>query len=132
MKKRHTYTSILILALVFALSSCEEVIEVDLNSVSPMLVAEGYMELDSLCSLKLTYTTDYFQKESAEPAEDALVILSDQSGASEMLSYMGAGIYRGKTLRGALLSKYTLSIETEEQINIGYSSLMPVPVFDSI
>ena len=90
------------------------------------------MELDSFCTLKLTYTTDYFQQESAELAEDAVVTLSDQSGARETLSYEGMGIYRGQTLRGVESSKYTLSIETPDQINSGFSSLMPLPVFDSL
>ena len=114
------------------LSSCEEVIEIDLNSAHPVLVAEGYMELDSVCSLRLTYTTDYFQQESPVLAEDAVVTLSDQSGASEILSYVGMGIYRGQTLRGTEFSEYTLSIETDEQVNTGFSSLMPLAVFDSI
>ncbi len=122
----------LILALLFALTSCEEVIDIDLNSVDPVLVAEGYMELNSFCTLKLTYTTDYFQQESAELAEDAVVTLSDESGASEILSYMGMGIYSGQTIRGTEFSAYTLTIETEEQINTGVSTLMPVPVFDSV
>ncbi len=122
----------LIPALISALSSCEEVIEINLNSAHPVLVAEGYMELDSVCTLKLTYTTDYYQQERAELAEDALVSLSDQSGASEILSYMGSGIYRGQTLRGTEFSEYTLSIETDEQINSGFSTLMPVAVLDSV
>jgi len=132
MRIRHTYISVLIPAVLFALSSCEEVIDIDLNSVSPLLVAEGYMELDSLCTLKLSYTTDYFLQESAELAEDAIVTLSDQSGASEILSYMGMGIYKGQTLRGVESSMYSLTIETPDQINSGFSTLMPVPVFDSI
>jgi hypothetical protein len=132
MRIKHTYIPVLILALLFTLSSCEEVIDIDLNSVSPVLVAEGYMELDSFCTLRLTYTTDYFQQESAELAEDAVVTLSDQSGASEILSYMGMGIYKGQTLRGTEFSAYTLTIETEEQVNAGVSTLMPVPVFDSL
>ena len=132
MRIKHTSIPVLILALLFTLSSCEEVIDIDLNSVSPVLVAEGYMELDSLCSLNLTYTTDYFQQESAALAEDAVVTLSDQSGASETLSYMGMGIYSGQDIRGKEFSAYTLTIETEEQVNTGGSTLMPVPVFDSI
>ncbi len=132
MRMKKSYLRVLSLALLIALSSCEEVIEIDLNSVDPVLVAEGYMELDSRCSLRLTYTTDYFQQESAELAEDAVVTLSDQSGASEVLSYEGAGIYKGHTIRGSVFSTYTLSIENGDQINTGFSSLMPVPVFDSV
>ncbi|MCP4310613.1 MAG: DUF4249 family protein [Bacteroidetes bacterium] len=127
-----THIPVLTLALFFALSSCEEVIDIDLNSADPVLVAEGYMELDSLCSLSLTFTTDYFQQEAPLLVEDAVVTLSDQSGASEILSYMGMGMYSGRTIRGLEFSKYTLTIETGEQIYTGFSSLNPLPVFDSV
>jgi len=132
MRKKYIYIPILFLALFFTLSSCEEVIEVDLNSADPVLVAEGYMELDSPCRLKLTYTTDYFHQESPVVVDDAVVILSDESGASETLRYLGEGIYKGQNIFGTEFSEYTLSINTGEQVHTGFSSLMPVPVFDSI
>jgi len=132
MEKIKLYIPILILALTFVLSSCEEVIEIDLNSADPVLVAEGYMELDSLCQLKLTYTTDYFQEEAPVPLNDAVVILKDQNGSEELLMHMGAGIYWGQSIRGEEYAEYTISIETEEQVHSGSSRLMPVPVFDSV
>ena len=45
---------------------------------------------------------------------------------------MGIGIYSGQDIRGTEFSAYTLTIETKEQVNTGVSTLMPVPVFDSI
>ena len=132
MKIKNLHIPLLVLAVLFVLSSCEEVIEIDLNSADPVLVAEGYMELDSRCRLKLTYTTDYFHQEEPENVGDAEVILSNESGASEILRYLGEGIYRGQDIFGTEFSKYTLSINTGEQIFTGFSSLMPVPVYDSI
>jgi len=132
MKMKNIYIPVLILALLFALSSCEEVIEVDLNSADPVLVAEGYMELDSTCRLRLTYTTDYFHQESPVIVDDAVVILSDENDASETLRYLGEGVYGGQNIFGTEFAEYTLSINTGEQVHTGFSSLMPVPEFDSI
>lgn len=132
MRIKNVHIPLLVLAMFFALSSCEEVIEIDLNSADPVLVAEGYMELDSRCRLKLTYTTDYFHQQAPVIVDDAVVILSDESGASETLRYQGEGIYRGQDIFGTEFSKYTLSINTGGQVFTGISSLMPVPVFDSL
>lgn len=132
MKKIKSYLPALILMMLLALSACEEVIQVDLNSADPVLVAEGYMELDSLCILRLTYTTDYFQEEAPVKVEDAVVVLSDEKGDSETLQHMGEGLYRGQHIRGKESSRYTLHIETDRQLNEGFSTLQAVPVFDSV
>ena len=132
MQMKNIHISLLIMALFFFLSSCEEVIEIDLNSTDPVLVAEGYMELNSPCRIRLSYTTDYFHQESPLFEEDAEVIISDGRGSSETLRYLGEGIYRGETVFGTVFSQYTLSIIIGDQVNTGVSSLMPVPVFDSI
>jgi hypothetical protein len=108
------------------------VIHVDLNSSDPVLVAEGYMELDSWCVLRLTYTTDYFQDEAPVKVEDATVILSDDDGNSETLSHLGDGLYRGQHIVGKESTRYTLSIETDEQVNEGFSTLPAIPVFDTV
>lgn len=131
MKTRYIY-GLFALLLLLTISSCEEVIEIDLNSASPAIVAEGYMELDSLCSMRLNYTTDYFQVEAAEPIEDARVTITNGNGESEILSYSGNGIYHGQSLRGEVGVTYTASIETDDEVFSGRSSLMPVPVIESI
>jgi len=60
-----------------ALSSCEKVIDIDLNSSNPVLVAEGKIVKDSTVWIKLSYTTDYFNVEKAVFEENATVVLSN-------------------------------------------------------
>lgn len=124
--------SLFALLVLLTITSCEEVIELDLNSASPVVVAEGYMEKDSVCQVRLTYTTDYFHDESPLVIEDATVSIANNFGESEILVYQSDGVYSGDTLRGSVLTDYTATIETGGQLYTGSSSLMPVPEIISI
>jgi len=130
--KNKYITGLFALLLLLTISSCEEVIDIDLNSSSPVVVAEGYMDKDSLCTMKLTYTTGYFQREDAALIEDATMTITDETGTSEILHYIGKGIYRGASMRGKVNGHYTATIRMDDQVFSGISNLMPVPVIDSI
>jgi hypothetical protein len=98
-------------ALAMFAFSCEEVIDIDLNSSAPQLIAEGLIEKDSVGWVKLSYTTDYFTSEESEYEENATVILTDKSGNSEMLTYCGDGLYKGDSIIGNINDEYTMTIE---------------------
>lgn len=124
--KNKTFKSIgLICLFSFCLCSCTEVIDIDLNSTNPVVVAEGYVEPDTVASIKLTYTTDYYNMESATVIEDARISIKDNSGLSEDMSYQGVGVYISKQLKGKVLNDYTLIIEVNGQTYSGISSLLP-------
>ena len=128
MKRKSTYKLIFLPVLFILLGSCQEVIEIDLNSASPALVGEGYMERDSTCYLELHYTRDYFQLEAAQPEGGARVSISDGAGNSEQLIHEGSGIYRGENLRGMEEGEYSLEIEVDGQSYQGSSLLMEKPL----
>lgn len=124
--KHRLYKSIYIISLFsFFLCSCTEVIDIDLNSTNPVVVAEGYMEPGSPASLRLTYSTDYFNMEEARVIENARIILSDQRGNSESMMYQGDGLYTSEQLRGKVHNDYTLSIEVDGKAYSGFSCLLP-------
>ncbi len=97
--------------LVLLLSSCEEVIQLDLNSSSPHLVAEGQIEKDSVGWIRLSYTTDYFTAQQPALVQNAAVSISDNRGNSEIMEYRGNGLYKGVSLKGKENSDYTLRVE---------------------
>ena len=115
---------IIVLLILLIFTSCEEIIEIDLNSADPVIVAEGYMEQDSVCSLKLSYTSDYFVSEPSRVIEDATVTVEAQDGLVDDLDYMGNGIYLGQSLRGVIHTDYTLHIAIKDRDFTGSSSLM--------
>ncbi len=113
------------IASILALSSCEEVIEIDLNSSNPVLVAEGQIVKDSAVWIKLSYTNDYFNSEDAIFEDNASVVLTDSDNNSEALVYIGDGIYKGDILLGEVYEDYTINISTEKGKYDGKSTLMP-------
>jgi hypothetical protein len=122
-----TYKKIILPGLLtLFLCSCTEVVHIDLNSANPVIVAEGYMEPDSVASLRLTYTTDYYNMEPARVIEDARVVIKDQSGSTEEMIYRGNGVYTGEKMLGTVGSNYALTIEVDGKTYAGSSGL-PAP-----
>ena len=124
-RKLNSIVTLAFIASILVLSSCEEVIEVDLNSSNPVLVAEGQIVKDSTVWIKLSYTTDYFNNEDAIPEEKASVVITDGNDNSEILAYTGNGIYKGDFLVGEVDENYTLDIITDENKYTAGSTLLP-------
>ncbi len=101
--------------VLITLSSCEEVIEIDLNSSHPILVVEAKLYKDSLANVMLTKTANYFSLETPEVVEDAAITITSDNNVSEELVYLGNGIYSGKTMHGAEGLNYDIEILWEEK-----------------
>ncbi|MDX2415705.1 MAG: DUF4249 domain-containing protein [Bacteroidales bacterium] len=112
------FTSLLIL------SSCEEVIEIDLNSASPELVIEATIYQDSVCIARLTRTVNYFSTEYPDFVEDATVSIQD-GNISEELTYSGNGFYRGNLIIGTPGLSYEIVIEHNGTTYSASSSMPP-------
>ncbi len=118
------------LMLILVFTACEEVIEIDLNSSSPLIVAEGMIEQDSVAWLKLSYTRDYFDVEESEHIEDFVVSLKDEAGNEEELEHVGNGLYKGSSITGQTGMEYTLSFSGDEDERTATSILnAPVTLF---
>ena len=124
---RKTYKSLVLAVVLTALVSCEEVIEIDLNSANPVLTAEGYMDRDSLAWVRLEYTTDYFHAEGAAAETTARVIMEAPDGASEELVHVGEGIYRGSSIRGEQYGAYGLDVEVDGVLYEGTTHMRESP-----
>jgi len=125
MKKIKLIQILVIIIVAIMLSSCEKVIDIDLNSSNPKLVVEGQIVKDSTVWIKLSYTTDYFNNEEAMLEENALLVIFDNDNNSEVLSYVGDGIYKGKNIIGEEGKSYRVNISTEKGDYTAFSSLMP-------
>jgi hypothetical protein len=122
-KRRLTVCSKVII-LLLVLSSCEEVIKVDLNATDPAFVAEAVIYKDSVILVHLTRTSNYFSKEAPDYIENARIKVSDGTFTEE-LSYRGNGYYTGNTLIGTEEKNYEIEIEHEGIIYKG-ASYMPL------
>jgi hypothetical protein len=110
------------IAIFIILSSCEEVIKVDLNSSDPAFVVEAIIYQDSVALVRLTSTSSYFSFEESEVIENASIKISDGT-SSEELSYTGNGYYRGNTIIGTEEKTYEIEIMHEGNIYKGLSYL---------
>lgn len=111
---------IAIIPLMIILSSCEHVIDVNLNSSAPAFVAEAKICKDSTSLVRLTRTTNYFSIEEPEIIEDATVKIFDGI-LSEVLTYKGGGYYTGNIISGTEEKDYRIEINYDGIVYKGVS-----------
>lgn len=114
----------IIFTALFVLTSCEEVIEIDLNTSSSELVIEATICQDSVCMACLTRTANYFSNEYPDFVEDASVSIHN-GNISEELTYSGNGVYRGNLIVGTPGLSYEIVIAHN---GISYSSSSSMPL----
>lgn len=120
-----TLKYIIFLLLVGILNSCEEVIDLDLNSNDPQIVIEGNVTTyNEYAVVKISKSVDFDEANVFPKVEGAVVTLEDNLGNQEILIETEPGIYTGSVLTGIIGRTYYLTVETEEQI---YSSISTIP-----
>jgi len=110
------------LTFLILLTSCEEVIQIDLNSANPAFVVEAKIQHDSVAQVRLTRTTSYFSQERPGFIDNAKVYLSDGSSREELI-YQENGNYKGDTLTGIQNRSYTIEILHDGKTYQGVSTL---------
>ncbi len=117
----------------FTGSSCQKVIQVDLNSADPQLVVEAYVtDAPDSIWVKLTKTVNFSDKNEFPPVDNAVVIIRDSDGNSEHLSQTKPGIYRAINMQGTPGKTYNLEIDYNGE-KYTASSYMNLPVeIDSV
>lgn len=124
---KHLILTILI-SLFIIITSCEEVIEIDLNFSDPQIVIEGAVtDQPGPYTVQITKTTDYYNPGEYPTVSGAVVTISDDAGNFETLSETEPGIYQTDSLRGRSGRTYSLSVEIDGEIYEA-SSEMPVAI----
>ena len=114
--------------ILIILASCEEVIDVDLNSSDPAFVVEAKIYKDSVSLVRLTRTTSYFSLEEPGFIEDAIINISDGT-LMEELNYTGNGYYTGAAIIGTAETTYEIEIIHD---GITYEAISYMPVKSDI
>lgn len=93
------------------LSSCEKVIDIDLNSTDPQYVIEGYITNEARpAQVRITKTVNFSETNNFPTVSGATVTIKDDAGNTETLQEVQSGIYETKILRGATGRTYTLTV----------------------
>ncbi len=134
MKSLKSIKSVFILAAgVFVMSSCQDKVDLDIPDGETFLVVEGWLtNFDTIHTVKLTYTTPYFDDQPAPVAANAEVILMDDADNEfELLETdPGVYIYEGAGEEGRLYQLAITLENGEEYLSDPEEMYDVVPIFD--
>lgn len=124
---------IVLLAISFVFSSCEEVIDLKLKSTPGTIVIQGNItDQPGPYTIALTKTVDFDDASIYPPVSDALVIISDNYGIVDTLIERSAGNYITSKIKGTPGYTYKLKVFTEDQTFEAVSTMPNVVLIDSI
>lgn len=132
---RSVYT-FLTTACMLSFISCQDVIDIDLNSKEPAIVIEGNVtDQAGPYYVRVTRTVDFDQPNVFPGVSGAVVTLSDNSGNAEVLSELSPGTYAtnaANTFAGVPGKNYFLKVETGGNEYSATSHLAPPVEIDAI
>lgn len=115
MKKLHILFTLFIAALM--LSSCEDVVDVKLDSGPPLLSVDGWITNRSFPdTIKIAQTAPYFSNTTPQWVSGAKVTLMTATGQTENLQEISTGNFLVKSIRSIEGEKYLLRIEYDGEI----------------
>ena len=122
--------------IVIILSSCTEIIKVDIPSEDNRIVIEGRVtnEVDYFCvKIHKTLPIDLVNKYLVFPiVKDAFVTISDNAGNIDTLTYLD-GAYYTDTIKIAVVGRtYFLKVVANGITYTAQDKLLPAPVIDSL
>lgn len=95
--------------------ACEEIINIDLNTATPRLTVTAIItDQPGPYLVELSKTESFFSSNDSFPrVRNAIVIISDNTGNSEILTESSPGTYKTSTLSGVGGRTYHLKISSE-------------------
>jgi hypothetical protein len=110
------FSVVLFVALNLTLTSCEDVIDLDLRNTEPRIVIEAVVtNLDQPKTVKITKTGDFYEPANYATVSNAFVEIKDENGVSEILTEVQPGVYYSESLGGDLNTTYSITVVAEEQ-----------------
>jgi hypothetical protein len=119
--------------LILWISSCQKIVQIDLNSSDPKLVIEGVVT-DSAgpYHVILTKSGSYFDQPVLPPVSGALVTISDDNGLVDTLVETQAGIYLTSKIMGQPGHNYALKVISESKEYDASSTMLSHVAIDSL
>ena len=137
MKKQQTLLLGLLCLLVLCWTSCEEKIDIDVNSSDPKLVVEGQLtdtQDPALNYVRLTLSTNYFGKEETPFIDNANAILFENGVLVDTLEHLFDGYYfiTRPGFTAQVGAEYALRVEYDGEVYEVSETMLPVPDIDSL
>ena len=123
---------IILISLIILLTSCQEVIDVDLNSSSPQVVIEGNINSNNKEAIvKISYSINFDETNNFPKIENYLVKIKDNIN-EYILDEIEPGIYQKDIPQIETGAEFELLVEGNQQQFSSKSSLQPYVNFDSL
>ncbi|MBX2917214.1 MAG: DUF4249 domain-containing protein [Cyclobacteriaceae bacterium] len=126
-----------LIAVAVVFSSCEDVINPQLERAEPVLVVDAWINnLPQTQTIKLTRTQPYFQNILPPTVTGATVTITDEDGVVFSFVENNPGEYEwvpaGNNVFGTIGMNYTLTVQTNGETFLASARMGRVPVVDSI
>lgn len=121
------------ISLFIVLTSCEEIVEIDLKTTDPKIVIDASISEDTECIVILTKTQAFQNNDFPEFIPGAVVSITDNLGNSEILkeSSHQYGIYYS-TMKGEVGRTYRLEVQAEENMYEATATIPPKVAIEDI
>lgn len=124
---------IFLFLIVLLVSACEEDVVLDLNDIEKQLVVEANVSNeDTVARVALSYSQGFYDTPEYLYVTDATVIVSDDSGLTEMLTLNEEGVFVSNTLQPKFGATYTLLIDVDDQQIEVEEVLLPIVEIESV
>ncbi|MCO5259544.1 MAG: DUF4249 domain-containing protein [Crocinitomicaceae bacterium] len=121
---------VLPIVALFALFSCQKEIKINLNEANPKLVIEAnYIATDSLVTVRISYTGNYFDEYSSNLVNDAAVFIKETNGSYTTVPSVGNGKYELANYAPTYGATYTIQVVKDGIAYESSSLLMPTMDF---
>ncbi|NGF56676.1 DUF4249 domain-containing protein [Parapedobacter sp. SGR-10] len=115
------------------MSSCEELIHVDLNTGDPRYVIEADLDnISSTQTIRVSQTVAFNADKASEPIDDAQVEVKSSGGQRYVFYPMGDGYYQNANFTPKPNSTYYLSVKIDDEVFTATEVMQPFINVDSI
>ncbi|RZL37245.1 MAG: DUF4249 domain-containing protein [Pedobacter sp.] len=122
------YRFSLALVLVVFFTSCEKVIDLNLDQTEPKIVIEAILtDLDVRHIVSLSNTKNFDEDNSKVPVRGARVSIIEEDGPTINYTEQSPGTYVSTRYKGIPGKKYTINVVVSDQ-SYSATSVMPLPV----
>ena len=118
---------LLFIGLLCFVSSCTEVVFVELDGCEPEIVVEANIPEAGFAEVRISKSVNFNTANKFPPVTDAVVMLQNDAGAIETLTEYKPGYYRSSIIKGVPETTYRLAIETAGKV-FQSEDRMPKPV----
>ena len=118
---------ILIIFLVFFISACEVVVDMDVPFEGEQLVVSSFVCPDSLWSASISLNRFILDRNPYKDVQNAIVTIHDESGLVTTLQHVANGRYRSQTERPQVGKQYTIHVSAPNYSAVEATSIIPNP-----